>query len=242
VQRRYNALNLVLLCFIWLLFGHAFFAAESAAAPFLNTPIATVDSVSVGQPTPVTIQIQIVTSPTDPPLVDKGLNLLRLDALDKATVLGAMHDDGRDGDTIAGDKSYALTVIFTEADVGKIRLQGAAAFLGRLKRILSDIKEIPVVPAQPGNHPPIANAGPDQTKALESIVHLDGSGSTDQDGQLLSFVWSFVTRPAGSTAELDAPTSVKPSFIIDRAGSYRLQLIVNDGVTDSTAEPTPRQC
>lgn len=236
MQRRRLSLNLVLQCWVWLLLSHTFFAAESVAAPSLSTPITATESVPVGQPTPVTIQIQVVTSPTDPPLIDKGLNLLRLDAQGKATVLGVMHDDGRDGDAIAGDKIYTLTITFTESDVGKIRLQGSAAFKGRLKRVLSDIKEIPVIPAEPSNHPPTANAGPDQTKAVASIVHLDGSGSTDQDGQLLSFAWSFVTRPSGSTAELDAPTSVKPSFIIDRAGSYRLQLVVNDGETNSTAD------
>ena len=36
-------------------------------------------------------------------------------------------------------------------------------------------------------HPPVANAGPDQTVSLGSVVVLDGSGSSDPDGDPLSY-------------------------------------------------------
>lgn len=47
---------------------------------------------------------------------------------------------------------------------------------------------------------------------------------------------SNVVSDEGSTATIDAPASVKPSFIIDRAGTYLLQLIVNNGKTESATD------
>jgi hypothetical protein len=89
------------------------------------------------------------------------------------------------------------------------------------------------VNAESGNVMPVANAGPDQTVTAGDTVHLDGSGSTDANEDLLSYQWSFTTRPAGSTAELSESTIVNPTFVADRSGTYVVQLIVNDGTVNS---------
>jgi hypothetical protein len=83
------------------------------------------------------------------------------------------------------------------------------------------------------NVAPIANAGPDQAVRVNETVFLDGRGSTDPDGQPLTFKWSFVSLPTGSTATLSDPTSPTPTFVPNIAGNYLLQLIVNDGIVDS---------
>ena len=67
-------------------------------------------------------------------------------------------------------------------------------------------------------------------------VVLDGSGSTDADFDALTYQWALTSRPAGSTAVLSDPFAVSPSFSIDRAGNYVVQLIVNDGTTDSAPD------
>ncbi len=84
--------------------------------------------------------------------------------------------------------------------------------------------------------PPGANAGPDQTVLVTQAVTLDGSASSDIDGDPLTYQWSFVSRPLGSTAALSSPTAVNPSFTADKAGTYTVQLIVNDGTLDSAPD------
>ncbi len=80
---------------------------------------------------------------------------------------------------------------------------------------------------------PMANAGADQILFVGSTAQLDASGSSDVDGDQLSFQWSLIARPAGSTATLTDSTAVKPTFTTDKPGNYELQLIVNDGQVDS---------
>ncbi len=83
------------------------------------------------------------------------------------------------------------------------------------------------------NHAPVANAGPDQTVATGTTVALDGTRSTDIDGNALTYRWSLTGIPNGSRAILTNSTSVNPSFVVDAAGAYAVQLVVNDGRSDS---------
>ncbi len=83
------------------------------------------------------------------------------------------------------------------------------------------------------NTAPVANAGPNQTVAVGTTVTLDGSGSTDADGNPLTYQWSFVSVPTGSTATLILPTSIKPTFVVDKSGDYVVRLMVKDGIVNS---------
>ncbi len=85
------------------------------------------------------------------------------------------------------------------------------------------------------NVAPVANAGPGQTVTTGATVTLNGSGSSDADGNPLTYLWSFVSSPSGSSPTLTGPTTVKPTFLADKTGQYVVQLIVNDGVANSTA-------
>jgi hypothetical protein len=82
---------------------------------------------------------------------------------------------------------------------------------------------------------PVANAGPAQTVNAGDLVQLDGSGSTDVDGNPLTYAWSLITVPAGSKAALNSSSIVNPTFTADVSGTYVAQLIVNDGFLSSAA-------
>jgi hypothetical protein len=86
------------------------------------------------------------------------------------------------------------------------------------------------------NAVPVANAGPDSTVTPGSVVPLDGSGSSDADGDPLSYEWSLKLKPSGSTATLTNASTVTPSFVADVPGTYVLQLIVGDGFAFSVPD------
>ena len=96
-----------------------------------------------------------------------------------------------------------------------------------------------VLPAQgqqlQGNQPPMANSGPDQRVSEGDLVTLNGSGSFDQDGEIVSYTWGIEDSddeaPAislngwnSSIATFTAPMVVGS---VD-ANSYLFELTVTD--------------
>jgi REJ domain. len=60
------------------------------------------------------------------------------------------------------------------------------------------------------NHPPIANAGSDQTVTTGTQVQLDGSMSRDPDSDPLTFTWSVLSGPPVALSDIHSP---KPTFV-----------------------------
>lgn len=85
----------------------------------------------------------------------------------------------------------------------------------------------------PPNSLPVADAGEDQSVNTGTLVSLNGSGSSDPDGNTLSYSWSFSAKPDGSYTEILISESVNPTFKPDIDGIYTVQLVVNDGTADS---------
>jgi hypothetical protein len=91
------------------------------------------------------------------------------------------------------------------------------------------------VTATVANAAPVANAGVAQSVVVGTAVTLNGSASSDANGDSLTYSWTLTSKPAGSTASLTGATSALPTFTADLAGTYVASLIVNDGKLSSTA-------
>jgi hypothetical protein len=83
------------------------------------------------------------------------------------------------------------------------------------------------------NVQPVADAGGNQSVMVGDTVGLDGIASHDDNLDPLTFAWSVVSKPEGSQAQLSDPQAVQPIFVADRAGTYVVSLVVNDGWVDS---------
>lgn len=88
--------------------------------------------------------------------------------------------------------------------------------------------EVSITVAVPGK-PPVADAGPSGTINLNRRIRLDGSKSSDSDGDRLTYKWEFKSVPPGSKATiLDADKAVA-EFTADVLGTYVVKLTVSDG-------------
>ena len=88
------------------------------------------------------------------------------------------------------------------------------------------------VTASAANVAPVANAGAAQSVVLGTIT-LDGSASSDANGDSLTYKWALLNKPTNSNAALSSITAAKPTFTADLAGVYVFSLQVNDGKLDS---------
>jgi serine protease AprX len=86
-------------------------------------------------------------------------------------------------------------------------------------------------PPPPGNQPPVANAGPDQTvrtnkKTGLGTFTLNGGGSRDPDGTIASYLWTLGSTTVGTT----------PTVTLKRGiGTYVFTLrVTDDGGLSST--------
>jgi hypothetical protein len=75
--------------------------------------------------------------------------------------------------------------------------------------------------------------------AVTATVTLDGTASTDANGDTLTYRWVLSTKPSGSSTVLLLSTTSKPTFVPDKVGVYVATLIVNDGRADSASATVP---
>lgn len=83
------------------------------------------------------------------------------------------------------------------------------------------------------NSPPVADVGPDKIGVIGQDIVLDGSLSNDIDLDSLTYSWSLLTTPAGSSATITNGSEMIAGLLPDVEGDYVAQLIVNDGCLDS---------
>lgn len=75
------------------------------------------------------------------------------------------------------------------------------------------------------NEPPIANPGGPYLAAVNTEIIFDGTGSSDPDGDPLTYTWTFGDGQSG--------TGSQPTHSYTSAGIYNTCLVVNDGYVNS---------
>lgn len=161
------------------------------------------------------------------------------------TLDGTASSDG-DGDTLTFDWTLTETPAGSAAVLDDASLSSPSFFAdqsGQYTALLvvndgldSSAADSVLIQAEQDNSAPVADAGTDQSVHVGELVTLDGSQSSDVDGDPLSFQWVFTDQPAQSMATLSYVSAVSPSFEVDQLGDYALALIVNDGQLDSNPD------
>jgi chitinase len=92
-------------------------------------------------------------------------------------------------------------------------------------------------PPSTPNGIPVAVAGTDFAGSLDATgMDLDGTGSSDPDGDPLTFAWSIVTQPSGDPASISTPTGSRASLVTAAPGQYVIELVVRDNRGASSSD------
>jgi hypothetical protein len=118
---------------------------------------------------------------------------------------------------IVGD--YILSLIVNDGDLNSL-----------IDTISIHVKEVTTTPS---NSIPTANAGKDQTWPINTLINLSGDQSKDSDSDPLTYVWTIKKAPKNNAIALENPNIINPTLTPNVIGEYIIQLIVNDGKSNS---------
>lgn len=166
-----------------------------------------------------------------PPAADAGVD----QTVDKGTMVtldGSNSTDPDDGivsylwtqtagGTVTLSDPTAVNPTFTAPADGPLNFKLTVTDAGGLLANDTCIVNITI----PANTAPVADAGTDQTVDEGEMVVLDGSGSTDPDGDSISYMW---TQTAGASVTLSDPTAASPDFTAPQEGALTFRLTVTD--------------
>ena len=117
---------------VWLSF--VLFASARLIAGTIGATSVTPTSTPAGVAQVVTVTSVI----TDPSVIPSSVNLQQLDSSGRVVaILGTLHDDGLNGDLVAGDGTFTLLTTIFQNIPGAVTLRVSAAFKGSLQRVYS---------------------------------------------------------------------------------------------------------
>jgi hypothetical protein len=90
-----------------------------------------------------------------------------------------------------------------------------------------------IVTAEAPEGQPIAVAGDDMAASVGDTITFDGSRSYDPHGKPITYTWTLVELPDGSTATVSDGTTAGGWIIADQRGVYVANLVVSNGLASS---------
>jgi hypothetical protein len=174
--------------------------------PTIGVTTVTPETLSVGQPTTVTITAAI----TDRTLIERSVSLLRLGPHGKPVHRWRMYDDGRDGDAAPDDRTFSRTIVLSEAAPGTVVFQVSAAFRHGPALALSPRLRVDVqVPPPPPGPPPIVDVA-DASASISAAITTDGGllRATAADGTEFDLIVPAGALPETTTITLTPILSI----------------------------------
>jgi hypothetical protein len=99
----------------------------------------------------------------------------------------------------------------------------------------TDTVAITVQPEPEDNQAPVPDAGDDETVETGDVVRLDAAGSSDPDGNALTFVWAQLSGPS---ATLESAGGAVAIFVASESGTYVFRVTVSDGLLTAQDDVT----
>jgi hypothetical protein len=140
--------------------------------------------IVVNEPSNVLVTIKI----TDTRLVAGSVNLQRIDAAGKATVIGTLNDAGTNGDAIANDKIVSILQRFQVATTTPVRLRVSWALKGVLQRSSSKDVLVTVVQRVVDANTGVSFALPSGLASIASSTGQQIAGGSTVDVKLASTI------------------------------------------------------
>lgn len=189
------------------------------------------------QPVYVT-QVKLYDRPNADDRVTAGTLAFSDGSSSSSVAVGALTNNGT-ATLVSFDERRVTSVTFTVSTVSTTSFNiGLAEF------------EVYGTTTQAVNLPPVAKAGNAFSATVNTLVQLNGSGSSDPDGSIASWTWTVASQPSGSAIALTGAATSSPSFTPTVVGSYTLRLVVTDNsgaasapstVTVTVTAPVPNQ-
>ncbi len=190
-----------------------------------------------------TVTINVVSTDNNPPKANAGENqVVKEGELVKLDASGSHDDDGNialyiwsqlGGTPVTLSNPKDIHPSFVAPDVGPdgmgLVFELTVVDNGGLQdtaRVLVHVSYVGI--------PPVADAGPDLMAKPRQVVRLDGSGSNDPDGQIISYTWGQID---GEPVTLSDAAAVKPTFtapdtIDNKDLLFELTVTDNDNLKD----------
>ncbi len=189
-----------------------------------NTTIAIDASASDADGDPIAYQWEVTDWPVIP-ADDTGS--------DDVEATFSLGDATAGSTTFTGDLPGAYELTFTACEGGDCSASG----VNKCERIMTVTLEDAGDPAD--NHPPLCDINADISGDVSGPIALDGTGTTDPDGDTLTYKWAVTGRPTtAASRDITDDTELIASYLPTASGTHEITLTVSeeDDGDDTTEE------